>query len=798
MTRSRKKKKRSHSWNNKTKQSPSTLQSESKNTLLRFLNDIKTSAEDGQLDRAFAILSQATEYLIKTLNVAHPNATLWKNFGVHLILTGEMEHLLDSLPKMIEVLPWDMKIHSHMLFNLHHLPDIEPKTIFDEHKRWARIHAPAGQMRISHNNLPNPDRQLRIGYISPNFCTHPVAFFFEPLLEGHDRREFEVYGYGNIAKPDIVTERLKQKFDYYRNIYGLDNESLVRLIEDDKIDVLVDLAGHTSHNSLIALAYEPAPVQVSYLGYPGTTGMEQIDYRLTDALADSPQSQEFYTEKLVFLPDGFLCYRPPEFAPPVGPLPAEDNGYITFGSFNNNCKINPYIMELWVQILKANEDSRLLLKFRRGNDYGVRNHYLRRFERLGISPDRVEICGWKSKTDHLLLYHQVDIALDTYPYNGTTTTCEVLWMGVPVISLVGEPHTSRVGLSILSRVGMEFFAAKTPQEYVAKATALAHNLPSLAKMRPTMRHRMAASDLCNKTKFAEDIEHAYREMWHRWCKDHKFDIANKETKSDDQHRSQEDNTKPSKSSEPQGIKRKYKAKRGVLYVVWGDTKKAEKWMQRSITSLRQYHPDIPVHVEKFDSGSKINKTRLCDLTPFEETAYLDNDTVVMGNLDFAFDKARQFGLACCINECPWAMRYSDDRLCGDIVEYNCGILFFTAKAKPVFNAWEKLFPTTDASIIHYKDNGLCIMPVANQGSFALAIEQTGFLPFVLPYNWNFRPSWYRSFFGPIKIWHGYYDVPEKLLDWNKEQSAKNAVVRFCQLDMYSKTVPDDSLAEVRK
>lgn len=786
MTRTGKRRKRSRSSNKKPGQSPSTLQRESKNTLLRFLDDIKTSVEDGQLDRALATLSQAAEYLIKTSNIARPDAVLWKNFGIHLILTGEMEHLLDSLPKMIEILPWDMKIHSHMLFNLHHLPDIESETIFDGHKRWAKTHTPAELMCVSHNNLPTPDRRLRIGYISPNFCTHPVAAFFEPLLDGHDRRKFEVYGYGNVADPDIVNERLKQKFDYYRNIYGLENENLARLIEEDKIDILIELAGHTSNNSLSALAYKPAPVQVSYLGYPGTTGMRQIDYRLTDALANSPQSQKFYTEKLIFLPDGFLCYSPPESAPPVGPLPAEDNGYITFGSFNNNSKINPYIMELWAQILKANENSRLLLKFKQGNDDRVKNHYLRCFERLGISPDRVEICGWKSEMDHLLLYNQVDIALDTYPYNGTTTTCEVLWMGVPVISLGGERHTSRVGLSILSRVGLEFFAAQTAEEYVAKATAMAQNLPSLAKIRATMRQRMAAGDLCNKTGFTENIEHAYREMWHRWCKDHKADIADEKTKSGDRRQLQQDNTKPSKSLEPQEIGRKYKARRGVVYVVWGDTKKAEKWMQRSITSLRQYHPDIPVHVERFDTGSKINKTRLCELTPFEETAYLDNDTVVMGNLDFAFDKARQFGLACCINECPWAKRYSDDRLCGDMVEYNCGILFFTRKAKPVFDAWEKLFPTTDASILHMKKEQLCIMPVANQGSFALAIEQTGFLPFVLPNNWNFRAAWYRSFFGPIKIWHAYHDIPEELPDWNKEQSQENAIMRYSPLDIKKK------------
>jgi len=200
-----------------------------------------------------------------------------------------------------------------------------------------------------------------------------------------------------------------------------------------------------------------------------------------------------------------------------------------------------------------------------------------------------------------------------------------------------------------------------------------------------------------------------------------------------------------------------------------------------------------IHIERFEAGGKINKTRICELSPFEQTAFLDNDTVVMGNLDYGFEKAGQFGLSCVINECPWARRYSDPRLSGDMIEYNSGVLFFTRKAKLVFDAWEKLFPTTDASIVHLKGNKNCLMPVADQESLALALEQTGFQPFILPYNWNFRPSWHRSLFGPIKIWHSYYDIPEELLDWNKEQSAKNAVIRFCLLDMNAKNISQKDL-----
>jgi len=289
------------------------------------------------------------------------------------------------------------------------------------------------------------------------------------------------------------------------------------MIGDDGIDILVDLAGHTSGNRLGVFARKPAPIQVTYLGFPDTTGMKQIDYRLTDELADLPEAQNFHTEKLVFLPEGFLCYKPPGYAPPVAPLPAIETGCFTLGSFNNNCKIQPDMMRLWAQILRAKEESRLLLKFGGGDDQAVRGHYLRQFEQMGIAPERVEICGRKATIEHLKMYGQVDIALDTFPYNGTTTTCEAMWMGVPTVSLVGKSHSSRVGLSLLSRVGLGDFAAHTPAEYVGKALAFSGELENLAKIRNFLRAMMFNSPLCDKKTFTRNLEAAYRKMWRTWC-----------------------------------------------------------------------------------------------------------------------------------------------------------------------------------------------------------------------------------------------------------------------------------------
>jgi len=468
--------------------------------------------------RAKGRLSQAIQYRRKALQEYPDDAGLCNNLAGDLLQAGQIQEGFDLLRKSLEMAPHHANIRSNFLNYLHHLPHLDPRIIFDEHKQWGRIHAKPALAEVSHSNDADPDRRLRVGYISPDFRIHSVAYFFEPLLDAHDRQAVEVYGYGNVNFPDQMTQRLERKFDHYRNICGMDDKTAARTIKQDRLDILVDLAGHSDGNRLLVLARKPAPIQVTYLGYPDTTGMQTVDYRLTDGLADLPQSQKLHTEKLIFLPQGFLCYRPADFAPAVAPLPALRNGYITFGSFNNSCKVNPTILALWAQILRAADDSRLLLKFRAGDDKGVRDNYFRQFERLGISRDRVNICGFKPAVEHLQLYGRVDIALDTYPYNGTTTTCDALWMGVPVISLVGWCHVSRVGLSILSRVGLEFFAASEPEEYVARAVALAAKPNALAEIRASMRQRILAGGLCNAKAFARSVEQAYRKMWHRWCR----------------------------------------------------------------------------------------------------------------------------------------------------------------------------------------------------------------------------------------------------------------------------------------
>ncbi|MBA7626392.1 hypothetical protein ES703_33840 [subsurface metagenome] len=728
--------------------------------------------------------TEAVNYLYKAMKLSPDEPKIWSNLGSSLMKIGQAEKGIGLLRKAIDNhnLTDNCSAHQNLLINLHYLPDIQVSTIYEESKKWAKKHAPAHLAFSNHNNVLNSEKKLKIGYISPDFRIHSVAYFFEPLLDGHNRDQFEIYGYGNVEVPDSTTKRMIKKFDSYCNISKTNDKEVADIIKKDGIDILVDLAGHAGKSRVAVLAYKPAPIQVTYLGYPNTTGMTQVDYRLTDAIVDTDEQQKFYTEELVFLPNGFLCYGPGDEQPPFTPLPALENGYITFGSFNNSSKINPYIMKIWADILKAVPDSKLLLKFKAGKDQQVKDYYWGLFKDLGIGNEQIVISGWLPSPKHLELYNHIDIALDTYPYNGTTITCQALLMGVPTLTLAGRHHASRVGLSILSRLDMEFFAAKTPEEYVKKAVALAAKPDALANIRATMRHRLISSSLCNYKLIAGDIENAYRQMWKQYCHSRvtkkikeRFEPAkDKQQKPKVMENHDSENTKTfskiSKSNQQQNC--------GIFYAIWGNSEKIENSLKRSIQSVKKYHPYLPIHVERFEKENKINKTRMCDISPFEVTAFLDNDTVVLGKLDYGFQKAQQFGLACCINVNPWARRYSDERLHGDMVEYSSGVLFFTKKAKPVFNAWSDFFADVDASILLMRDEQLCYFPVADQGSFALAIQKIGFNPFILPHNWNFSPRFHTHFFGPIKIWHGYDEIPKVLLDWNVEQSAENAVIKY--------------------
>jgi predicted O-linked N-acetylglucosamine transferase (SPINDLY family) len=364
----------------------------------------------------------------------------------------------------------------------------------------------------------DPDRRLRIGYVSPDFRSHAVCSFSMPLISSHNRQEFEIYLYANVEDPDAITQEFRQQADAWRDIFGMPNDQAAQLIRDDQIDILIDLAGHTSGNRLLVFAQKPAPIQVTYLGYPATTGMETIDYRLTDAHADPPGlTDAFCTEKLVRLPQTTWCFKARLRSSDVSPLPAISNGYVTFGSFNNFSKTNEPLYDLWAKVLHAVPNSRLLFKARPFSSQAVLSRVAARFDQLGVARDRVDLRRWVPLPDHLAAYNSVDIALDSFPYHGTTTTCEAMWMGVPTITLAGDSHLSRVGLSLMTNAGLGQFVAQNKREYVEIAANLAKDIPKLAALRARLRSQMSASPLMDKAAFARNVESAYRQMWRAWC-----------------------------------------------------------------------------------------------------------------------------------------------------------------------------------------------------------------------------------------------------------------------------------------
>jgi protein O-GlcNAc transferase len=464
--------------------------------------------------------SRALSYRQQALDLAPENPIVRANLASDLVQTGRMDEGIDLLQRAVRDGRATSVSESMLLCYLHYDPHCDRQTLFDHHCHWGQAHAAQHCGSFEHAHDPDPRRRLRIGFVSPDFFRHSVAFFFESLLDGVNRDDLELIAYGNVLHPDEVTERLQAKCDQYRSIRGMEDRRAAELIHADRIDILVDLTGHWRENRLKVFAHRPAPIQVAYLGYPNTTGLSQMDYRLTDALVDPPASEAFYTEQLVRLPGGFLCYRGPDAAPEVGPLPADQSGTVTFGSFNNQCKINSECIDLWARILQTKKNTKLVLKFKGASDPQVTAHYHGLFRQRGVNPVRVDLVGWKGFEDHLGSYHNIDIALDTYPYNGTTTTCEALWMGVPVVSLCGEKHISRVGLSLLSQLDLEVFVAESTQAYVAKAVDFADQTANLRRIRQSLRPLMRSSPLCAYKDFAQDVEQAFRDMWCQWCKAH--------------------------------------------------------------------------------------------------------------------------------------------------------------------------------------------------------------------------------------------------------------------------------------
>jgi protein O-GlcNAc transferase len=453
----------------------------------------------------------------RALEIAPGDAALaHANLGGALLAQGMVEAAVSSYRRALDIDPSLATARSNLLFALHFLPDCDRLTQFSEAKLWGELHAaPLLPSDRPHANLVDPDRRLRVGYVSGDFHRHPVGYFLEAVLRAHDPAAVELFCYSNGNGVDDLTLRLRACVQHWRSVVHVNDAALTELIRRDGIDLLIDLSGHTAGNRLLAFARKPAPVLASWLGYFNTTGIAAMDYVIASGAVCPEGDDRWYVEQVVRLPDDFLCYTPND-AVPVADPPILRDGIPTFGYFGKVSKISPPVVALWARILQTVPKARLYLKDSALDKEGVRERYAQIFAGHGLL-DRVELHGRSPYGEYLAAYGRVDVVLDPFPFNGGTTTVEALWMGVPVVSLQGEGFVSRMGLSHLSTAGLPEFVAADADAYVAKAVALVTDPAQLVQLRAGLRERVAQSPLCDGRRFTRALEACYRAMWRTWC-----------------------------------------------------------------------------------------------------------------------------------------------------------------------------------------------------------------------------------------------------------------------------------------
>ncbi|HEX8521268.1 MAG TPA: tetratricopeptide repeat protein [Tepidisphaeraceae bacterium] len=437
------------------------------------------------------------------------------NFGNILCEQGLVEEGIEQYWQATKLSPQYQIAWDNLLFTMHMSPRYDAAALLEEHRNWFQTCAQGlAQNVAAHGNDRCPDRRLRVGYVSTDFRDHPVGRFLLPLLANHDREKFEVVCFADGEMVDDYTHRLRQHASAWHVTSQKTDGELYDLVRSERIDVLVDLRVHSSPNRLMVFARKPAPVQVSYLAYPGTTGLPTVDYRLTDAFLDPEGSEAFYTEQSLRLGGTYWCYEAHPQTPEVGALPAMRRGMITFGCLNSFAKVSGPALELWSEVLKAVPRSALLLYAPAG---AHRERVKNLFSQRGVDGNRIDFMARQPLADYLRAYERVDIALDPLPFNGGTTTCDALWMGVPVVTLVGQTAVGREGASILNHAGLAEFVAATPEQYVGIAKRWAEDVEGLAGLRALMRERLRKSALLDQKSYAREIEGAYRTAWRRWC-----------------------------------------------------------------------------------------------------------------------------------------------------------------------------------------------------------------------------------------------------------------------------------------
>jgi predicted O-linked N-acetylglucosamine transferase (SPINDLY family) len=436
------------------------------------------------------------------------------NLAHALISQGEVDEAISLYRQSLQLSPDDPDCHSNLLCALHYDGRSSALEIDEEARRWDARHAqPLRNLIQPHPNDRNPDRVIRVGFVSSDLWNHAVGRFLLPLLENLDRGQIHSVCYYDNVIHDALTDRLRGAASDWRSICGMSDDEAASLIRDDRIDILFDLCAHSGLHRLLLFARKPAPIQITYLGYPGTTGLATMDYRVTDPSLEPPGGIPSVERPLV-LPETYWCYAAPDAAPPVSELPAQSNGWITFGCMNKNYKVSNAALDAWAKILAALPGSRLILHAHQGI---YRQRVSTRLHERGIDPSRIDFVGVQPLEQFLATFQRFDIALDSFPYNGGTVTCDALYMGVPVVSLAGAMPVHRGGLSLLSAVGLPQLVAENQEDYAQIAIDLAGDVPRLSQLRGSLRPQMRASPLMNAPRFATNVASALRSVWREWC-----------------------------------------------------------------------------------------------------------------------------------------------------------------------------------------------------------------------------------------------------------------------------------------
>ncbi|KAL9227710.1 hypothetical protein vseg_003364 [Gypsophila vaccaria] len=469
----------------------------------------------GKMDAASSMIEKAI--------IANPTyAEAYNNLGVLYRDAGDISRAIEAYEQCLKIDPDSRNAGQNRLLAMNYINEGDDDKLYEAHRDWGRRFMRLYSQYTSWDNPKDPERPLIVGYVSPDFFTHSVSYFIEAPLAHHDYARYKVIVYSAVVKADAKTLRFREKVikrgGIWRDIYGIDEKKVAQMVREDKVDILVELTGHTANNKLGTMACRPAPLQVTWIGYPNTTGLPTIDYRITDALADPPDTSQKHVEELVRLPNSFLCYTPSPEAGPISAAPAVGNSFVTFGSFNNLAKITPKVLRVWAKILCAVPNSRLVVKCKPFCCDSIRHRFLSTLEQLGVEPARVDLLPLiLLNHDHMQAYALMDISLDTFPYAGTTTTCESLYMGVPCVTMAGNVHAHNVGVSLLKSVGLGSLVAKSEDEYVQLAIQLATDMTALSNLRMTMRDLMAKSPVCNGANFTVGLEEIYRNIWRRYC-----------------------------------------------------------------------------------------------------------------------------------------------------------------------------------------------------------------------------------------------------------------------------------------